>query len=136
MKKTTLTRSFFYSIGQITQGLLLHPYQTMQSLVREKVFIWMTLLPTFVLGLVTVVWRVIIVPVVQLIFSCEGGSVGWLGWVVREVLQKPEWLVVSASESCRALPFISNWLVFFCIYWQIMLLYLLFRFGSVFREQA
>jgi len=134
MKKARVFRSFVYSAAQITQGLLVHPYQTMQSLVREKVFVWMTLLPTFVLGIVTVFWRGLMVPVVQLIFSCEGGSTGWLGWVVREIFQKPEWLSMSAAGSCQALPFISYWMVFFCLYWQIMLIYLLFRFRMIFRD--
>lgn len=134
MKKSFFFRSFLYSSSQITQGLLVHPYQTMQSLVREKIFVWMSLLPTVVLGVVTVVWRGVLVPVVQLIFSCERGSVGWLGWVVREVFQRPEWLAASAAKSCSALPFISLWMVFFCLYWQILLFYLLFRFRRAFRN--
>lgn len=44
MKMIHIT-SFLYAIAQITGGLLLHPYQTMQSLTREKVFAWMTFLP-------------------------------------------------------------------------------------------
>ena len=30
-----------YSLFQVVQGLLIHPYQTMRQLVREKVFVWM-----------------------------------------------------------------------------------------------
>ncbi len=104
--------AFIYSLGQITLGLLLHPYQTMQSLVRDKVFIWMALLPTGVLALVTVLWRFAVVPLVRLFFSCQSSNFG----------------------GCEWLPFISNWLTFFCIYWQILLMYLLFRFGWVFRK--
>ena len=30
-----------YSMFEVTQGLLIHPYQTMRQLVRERVFDWM-----------------------------------------------------------------------------------------------
>lgn len=103
--------SVIYSLGQITLGLLLHPYQTMQSLVKDKVFVWMSLLPTLVLGLVTMLWRFLIVPVVSSVFSCR--ATDFVG--------------------CEFLPFTANTLTFFCVYWQVMLLYLLFRFRGVFR---
>lgn len=111
MKKINLYISFFYAIFQITQGLLLHPYQTMQSLVRDKVFIWMSLIPTAVLAITTLIWRIIIVPLVRLFFSCQRSD-----------------LFV-----CDLLPFISNCLTFFCIYWQLFLLYFLFRFTKAFE---
>lgn len=104
--------SVIYSLGQITLGLLVHPYQTMQSLVRDKVFVWMSLLPTLVLGLVTIGWRLLVVPLVSAVFSCQSSQIIGCWW----------------------LPFVSNWLTFFCLYWQILLLYLLFRFHSVFRQ--
>ncbi len=112
MKKLTVFLSIVYSIVQITLGLLLHPYQTMQSLVEDKIFVWMTLLPTGVLALVTLLWRFVVVPLVQLVFSCQ--KTGFVG--------------------CVWLPFFSDWLTFFCIYWQILLLYLLFRFTTVFKN--
>lgn len=112
MHKRNAFFSFIYSLGQITLGLLLHPYQTAQSLVRDKVFIWMILLPTGVLGIVTTLWRFIVVPLVRVVFSCQGSFLG----------------------GCEFLSFFSNWITFFCIYWQILLLYLLFRFGMVFGE--
>jgi hypothetical protein len=105
--------SFSYSIVQITQGLLVHPYQTMQALVQEKVFVWMSLLPSLFLAVVTIVWRFGIVPLVQLVFSCEQSGLG----------------------ICEFLPFFSNWLTFFCIYWQTLLLYLLFRFSWAFSKE-
>lgn len=111
MTFTTIVLSIAYSLAQITAGLLLHPYQTMQSLVRDKVFSWMALLPTLVLAIVTVLWRFALVPLVRLAFSCS--QVDFFG--------------------CDILPFLSDWITFFCIYWQILLLYLLFRFSSVFR---
>lgn len=104
--------SFIYSLGQITLGLLLHPYQTMQSLVRDRVFVWMSLLPTVVLALVTLVWRFLIVPIVSLVFSCQNLSVA----------------------VCEVLPFVSNVITFFCLYWQVLLLYLMFRFSWGFRQ--
>ena len=102
--------SISYSVGQIGLGLLLHPYQTMQSLVEDKVFVWMSLLPAGVLAVVTVSWRFMIVPTVRLAFSCQ----------------------TTGFWACDYLVFVSNWLTFFCLYWQIMLLYLLFRFSKVF----
>ena len=104
--------SVSYSVGQIGFGLILHPYQTMQSLVQDRVFVWMTLLPTAILALVTTSWRFVIVPLVKLVFSCQSNN-----------------LVV-----CNFLPFTSNLLTFFCIYWQLMLLYLLLRFSLAFKD--
>ncbi len=112
MKTTGFVSSMTYSLLQITQGLLLHPYQTTQSLVREKVFGWMVWLPTITVGSVYVVWKLAIVPIVRLIFACEAST-----WQV-----------------CRVLPPMSNWLVFFCVYWQILLLYLWVRFWLVPRN--
>lgn len=83
----------------------------MQSLVRDKVFVWMSLLPTLILAMVTIVWRFAVIPLVRLVFSCQS----------------------STFVGCDVLPFISDWLTFFCIYWQILLLYLLFRFNAVFK---
>ena len=37
--------SFVYALFQIGQGLLLHPYSTMQSLVRQPAFGWLVFLP-------------------------------------------------------------------------------------------
>lgn len=83
----------------------------MQSLVRDKVFVWMSLLPTLILAMVTIIWRFAVIPLVRLVFSCQS----------------------STFVGCDMLPFISDWLTFFCIYWQILLLYLLFRFNAVFK---
>lgn len=90
MKKRVAALSIFYALGQISQGLLFHPYQTMQSLVREKVFVWMSFLPLMVLG---------------------------VGWMVR------------ITMSGLLLPvFLTHWFIFFCLYWQCLLFYLLIRF--------
>ncbi|MDQ5950943.1 MAG: hypothetical protein QG639_220 [Patescibacteria group bacterium] len=106
--------SFFYSVGQITLGLLLHPYQTMQSLVQDKVFIWMTLLPIGVYGVAKVIWHLVLVPTVRFVFSCS----------------------TSTFLGCDLIPFVANWLVLFCVYWQVLLLYLLLRFFLVFRTTS
>ena len=105
-------RSFLHACVKITVGLLLHPYQTMQSLVQERVFLWLTLLPSAVFGLAKVVWFFVLVPLVHFAFSCS--SSGFFG--------------------CDLIPFFANWLVLFCVYWQILLLYLVLRFLLAFRE--
>lgn len=104
--------SVVYSLAQISGGLLLHPYQTMQSLVRDRVFVWMTLLPSVILALITVFWRFIFVPVVSGFFSCT--ATDFIG--------------------CEWLPFVSNWITFFCLYWQVLLLYLLMRFSRIYKS--
>jgi hypothetical protein len=111
MKPLAAAASIFYSLGQITLGLLLHPYQTMQSLVEDKVFVWMTLLPTGVYVVAKALWHFIIIPVVHYVFSCSSSN--FLG--------------------CDLIPFFANWLVLFCVFWQILLLYLLLRFFLIFR---
>jgi hypothetical protein len=70
----------------------------------------------------------LIVPTVHLVFSCPAFS-----WPTEQTLfsilsQNPLALV------CHSLPFLSNFLTFFCIYWQLILLYLLFRFSRVFLK--
>lgn len=112
-KINSIFNSFFYSCGQIGLGLLLHPYQTMQSLVEEKVFVWMSLLPAGILAVVTVLWRFVVVPVVRTSFSCAQ----------------------TAFIGCELLRFFSNWMTFFIIFWQLMLVYLLFRFWLTWSRQ-
>jgi hypothetical protein len=114
MSKQPVFLSALYSICQLGLGLLLHPYQTMQSIVQDKLFVWMTLFPSAILAVVTLLWRFVIVPTVRMIFSCK----------------------TSFGAECAFLPFISNWLTFFCIYWQIILFYLLVRFTVVFNKTA
>ncbi len=103
--------SLLYSITQITVGLLLHPYQTVQSLAKENVFSWLIFLPTSVFVLAKFTWFYILVPFVRYFFSCQTSTLG----------------------VCEIIPFVANWLFFFCLYWQVLLLYLLLRFWSVFR---
>ena len=114
MTTSSFVVSVLYALGKITLGLLLHPYQTMQSLVREKIFIWMTGLPVGVFVLAKIVWHFGIVPLVRVVFSCN--SSGFFG--------------------CEFIPFFANWLVLFCVYWQILLVYLLVRFSFAFSFPA
>jgi len=46
MDKLAWIESLVYSLGQITLGLFLHPYRTMQSLVKDKVFLPLVFLPS------------------------------------------------------------------------------------------
>lgn len=112
MKSRIIVVSVLYSIGQITTGLLLHPYQTMQSLVKQKIFIWMALVPSLFLSFVTVLWKYAVVPTIQTMFSCK----------------------TTMFFACDWISFVSNVITFFCIYWQVLLLYLLVRFTLVYRK--
>ena len=89
-------------MGQASLGLLLHPYQTMQDLVEEKVFIWLGFLPT---GLLII------------------GLVAWLA-VVKTLL----FMFLFAGLWIFALL----WFSLFCLIWQVLLLYLLIRFWQAF----
>lgn len=111
MKVAHLT-SLTYSLGQITLGLLLHPYQTMQQLVEDKVFVWMSLLPVSALTAIIVAWRFLVVPTVRIFFSCQSNHF----W------------------ACDYLTFLANWVTLFAIYWQVLLIYLLLRFYAAWRE--
>ncbi len=114
MKTRFIASSVGYSIIEISQGLLIHPYQTMQKLTQEKVFVWLAMLPGGVLAAVVLLWRLVIVPAVRLFFSCR---------------TTPFW-------GCASLNFLANWVIFFCIYWQILLLYLFVRFSEVLPKKA
>ncbi|MFH2118386.1 MAG: hypothetical protein ABII10_01470 [Candidatus Paceibacterota bacterium] len=108
-----ITTSLLYSVGQITQGLFLHPYQTMQLLVREKVFFWLSFLPTGVWVVARLFWGLVMVPLVRLVFSCN--QTGFTG--------------------CSFIPFFARWLLYFCVLWQLVLLYLLVRFSYAFFKK-
>jgi hypothetical protein len=101
-----------YAVGRLSLGLLLHPYQTMYQLVSARLFSWLVLVPTLTLAIVTVSWRLAIVPGVRLVFSCQE----------------------SGLQACNYLEFVSNWMTFFLIYWQVLLFYLFARFRWVLRR--
>lgn len=93
-----ITWSFTYSLFQVIQGQLLHPYQTMRQLVREKVFIGMTFSPIFLWAIFLVVWRILDV----LLF-----------WMIP---YQGFWI------------FLALWFAVGIVLYQILLLYLLIRF--------
>ncbi len=93
--------AFSYSVVRISYGLLVHPYQTAQLLVVEKVFVWLTLLPSLLLVLLTLIWKFF------------------------KLIPIPGTGVVS---------FLATWVSFFCLYWQVLLGYLLVRFKKIDSE--
>lgn len=97
----TLSFSLMYSLIQILQGQLVHPYQTMRELVRDKVFIWMSTSPIFLWVFCLLLWRII----AFLLFS---------------VIPYPNFWV-----------FLALWFTLGIAMYQIVLLYLLFRFLRV-----
>lgn len=98
MNIKTLVLSTSYSIFQASAGLLLHPYQTMQYLVEEKVFVWLTFIPTFILAVFVLLW--------------------WLS--IRYFFLSIPFIGLWA--------FALVWAVCFTVFWQILLLYFLIRF--------
>ncbi|MBU0578505.1 hypothetical protein KKE34_01165 [Patescibacteria group bacterium] len=67
MKKRIALLSVFYTLGKISQGLLLHPYQTMQSLVRDRVFVWMSFLPAIMFCVIALAWKYLILAFFSLV---------------------------------------------------------------------
>ncbi len=100
-----------YIFIKVSAGLLIHPYQTMQAVVRKPRLVAATLLPTLSLGGLTIIWRLVITPVVMQFTTCSQLPLGF----------------------CESLHFVGNIIIFFCWYWQITLLYLLFRFSRVLK---
>lgn len=100
--------SYIYALFRFSLGLLLHPHQTMQILVVQKTFIWITLMPAIFFGLLAVLYRVALLPLTGFFLS---------------VLALPPTSLIFTLNS-----FLTTWLVIFIVYWQILLLYLLFRF--------
>jgi predicted neutral ceramidase superfamily lipid hydrolase len=104
--------SFFYALGRFALGLLLHPYQTMQMIVEHKLFVWLTLMPTLFLALTTLVWKLIV-------------------WLFSFLLTIP-----SSPLLINSYSFFTTWIVVFCIYWQLMLFYLLIRFKTSMEQDG
>lgn len=100
--------SFFYALGRFALGLLLHPYQTMQMIAEHRLFVWLTLLPTLFLALITLLWKIIV-------------------WFFVSFLAVS--LVATITPNLISIySFITTWIVVFCVYWQLMLFYLFMRF--------
>jgi hypothetical protein len=113
MSTKSILLSSGYSVGQIGLGLLMHPYQTLQFVVQEKVFVWMALFPSVVLASLIVMWRWPTLPLLETVFEC-----------------RPSYPFI-----CDAVVFLARWITLFCAYWQILLLYLFVRFAHVFRKE-
>lgn len=97
-QKIYLGLSFIYALARFSYGLLVHPYQTMQLVLKEKFFIWLILVPTLTLGLITGIWH----------------------WLTLSLLAE--------IANLRGVILVGNWVTFFCFYWQVMLFYLWLRF--------
>lgn len=90
-----------YSLFQVVQGLLVHPYQTMRQLVREKVFVWMAFSPVFLWMCAVIVWRILEV----LLFSMIPFPSVWI--------------------------FLALWFSVGIALYQVLLAYLLVRFSRI-----
>lgn len=107
--------SFFYALGRFALGLFLHPYQTVQLLAEQRLFVWLSLLPTLLLGLLTVLWKLALLPLAIWLAGLFLG--GWgEGWINLIHL---------------LLSFTATWVTIYMIFWQTMLFYLLARFRGV-----
>lgn len=97
--------SGLYGIFQVIQGLFFHPYQTVQLIVKEKVFAFLLFFPLLCL----------------LVFV--GISLG-----LQNILG------ISFFSLSRGALFIHYWVLYFCIFWQMTLAYLFFRFWYAWRQ--
>lgn len=84
-------------------GLFLHPYQTMQYLVEEKVFIWLAFIPVPLYLLAAMIW-----------------------WVSLKVFYM-------SFAYIGLWAFSLIWITLFFTFWQVLLLYLLIRFFVTLR---
>ncbi|MBW7955139.1 hypothetical protein H3C66_00230 [Patescibacteria group bacterium] len=104
--------SAVYAVLRITAGMIVHPYQTLQSVVQEKIFLWLTVLPSGILFLLMLSWRWWILPNLEVWFDCY-----------------PYYPLI-----CRSINILATWISFFCLYWQILVGYLTIRFLLAFRK--
>jgi hypothetical protein len=104
--------SGLYAVFRISVGMVVHPYQTLQSVVQEKIFLWLTLLPSVILFILMLNWRFWILPNLEIWFECQ-----------------PHYPYI-----CTAVRFLAAWISFFCLYWQLLVGYLTVRFLLAFRK--
>gem|GEM_PF-497408 len=104
--------SSLYAILRISAGMILHPYQTLQSVVQEKIFLWLTVLPAVILFILMLNWRFWILPNLEIWFDCE-----------------PYYPYI-----CKAVRVLAAWVSFFLLYWQLLVGYLTIRFLLAFRK--
>jgi hypothetical protein len=109
--RPSFTASSLYAMFRLSGGLLLHPYQTLQSVVQEKVFLWMSLFPGVLLVFLILNWRIWILPTLEFWFDCQP----------------------SIPYICRVINMVATWISFFCLYWQVLVAYLTVRFLLAFK---
>jgi hypothetical protein len=112
-RKQSFWLSALYAVGRISLGMLLHPYQTLQSVVREKVFLWLSILPGVLLVFLIINWRIWTLPVLEILFECQ-----------------PNYPFI-----CHGVRWVATWVSFFCLYWQILVGYLTIRFLLAFKDE-
>jgi hypothetical protein len=107
IKKSMALLSLGYWFSAYTLGMLLHPYKTVRELVRRPQFAPMVIVPVVVF---VVVWAL--------------GMVGLrFGWVILWVLG-----LVATERFVNILAFLWWWVVVFLGMWQVLLVYLWWRF--------
>jgi len=104
--------SGLYAVGRISLGMIVHPYQTLQSVVQEKVFLWLTILPSVLLLILMLNWRFWILPNLEIWFDCY-----------------PHYPYI-----CTGVRILAAWISFFCLYWQLLVGYLTMRFLLAFKK--
>lgn len=100
--------SLIYAMFEVVQGLFFHPYQTVQFLVKKRLFKILIFFPGFCLLLV---W--------------------FLGLFLGKFSQY-DFMFLDSSW----IVFVKYWIVYFCILWQIVLFYLFFRFWYAWRNSS
>lgn len=114
MRKTALHTKVFslgYWYSSRSLGLFLHPYVTMQTIVREQFLRPLVLLP--------------------LIIWASSWVIGFLLFQTARVLPEP--LIDFLGFLKTPLAFLWWWATLFLIWWQIVLGYLFARFRFAFR---
>jgi len=116
MRLRNISLSFTYSFGQIILGLLLHPFQTMFMLWRDKYWLWTVFAPLGFLIAAIVLWEIISFILVS-----------FLGAIVTLVKHTPSLLF--------SFEVLKWWVFYFCFIWQFVLLGLLVKFYLFFRNK-
>ena len=91
---------YAYIFAKIILGLLLHPYQTLFSMIHNRFARLLVISPGAIFLVLTLLWRLLFRPLILHFFSA----------------------------TCL-LMVIKTSALFFCLFWQISLLYLFFKFS-------
>lgn len=113
--KSKLVLSVGYWYGAHTLGLVLHPYQSMRRIVREKLFEPLTLLP-----LVTLFW-----------WWVAGLLVVRFNVLLTLKLDFLANLIDSFGGKTQVFYFVFVWVGVYLLLWQLLLSYLYWRFKKV-----